>query len=229
MIESAIGGKPIDMDWKYKLVTRGYMARGKDGFDSLLVKSEGGACEEEVSEENGILLSQLMRQYFMSLRTVGKWNHWGPDINRHWGKVADDVSRKHPTMVSQSRTPSPVAVRKKPSTLKREHSSWDDFTPNKLRERRSNLTGVDGPVERDGDKNDLVDDEDDEADGENLEAFEVDERELSIMRRVIKKWCRLAKVHAKACDGLNEGEFEVQWTKAVSPQVEGRIVRVGAT
>ncbi len=43
-----------------------------DGFKSLLVKSEGGEAEEIVDEEHGILISTMMRQYFMGLQTVGR-------------------------------------------------------------------------------------------------------------------------------------------------------------
>ena len=44
------------------------MARGKDGYEPLLVKSEGGEVEEVVNEENGVLISTILRQYFMSLK-----------------------------------------------------------------------------------------------------------------------------------------------------------------
>lgn len=77
IVLATIGGEPIDMARKYVLVTRGYMARGKDGYDSLLIEEEGGKAEEVVSEENGILISMLLRQYFMSLRVMGKWKNWG--------------------------------------------------------------------------------------------------------------------------------------------------------
>lgn len=66
------------------MATRGYMARGKDGYTSLLVKSEGGVCEEVVSEENGMLISALLRQYFMSLTVLARWKGWGPSMERHW-------------------------------------------------------------------------------------------------------------------------------------------------
>ncbi|KAJ3556500.1 hypothetical protein NPX13_g10121 [Xylaria arbuscula] len=62
IVSASIGGEPIDMAKKYVLVTRGYMARGKDGYDSLLVEPEGGVAEEIVSEENGILISMMLRQ-----------------------------------------------------------------------------------------------------------------------------------------------------------------------
>jgi hypothetical protein len=52
------------------------------------------------------------------------------------------------------------------------------------------------------------------------------DRELSIMRRVFDKWCRLAGVNAGTCDELAEDECEVAWTKAIAPRVEGRIQMV---
>ncbi|KAK3949877.1 Metallo-dependent phosphatase-like protein, partial [Pseudoneurospora amorphoporcata] len=74
---------PIDLDRVYTMATRGYMARGKDGYSSLLVQSEGGECEEIVSEENGILISMLLRQYFMALKALDKWAFWGAEGDRH--------------------------------------------------------------------------------------------------------------------------------------------------
>jgi hypothetical protein len=60
------------------------MARGKDGYRSLLIQPEGGECEELVSEENGMLLSAMLRQYFMSLTVVAKWKGWEPSLDEHW-------------------------------------------------------------------------------------------------------------------------------------------------
>jgi len=64
IVSAAIADAPIDLERKYVLVTRGYMARGKDGYGSLLIESEGGKAEEIVSEENGVLMSMMLRQYF---------------------------------------------------------------------------------------------------------------------------------------------------------------------
>lgn len=86
IVSAEIGGTPLDKDSErlYVLATRGYMARGKDGYRSLLVQPEGGECEEVVSEENGILISAMLRQYFMSLTVMDKWTRWGPSMERHW-------------------------------------------------------------------------------------------------------------------------------------------------
>jgi hypothetical protein len=186
------------------------MARGKDGYTSLLVKPEGGECDEIVSEENGILVSLMMRQYFMSLRVVGQWGNWGPSMERHWSKVAAEVGTSHPSIVSKSSASSPVEDK---SSGERK-PGWGDFTPTKLRSRRSSLV----PADEAENSSSSSDGEDD-----GIEAVEVDDKELGIMRRVFKKWCRLAGVQGRACDELKESEFEAPWTKAVAPKVEGRI------
>ena len=37
-----------------------------------------------MSEENGMLISAMLRQYFMSLTVLAKWKGWGPSLDRHW-------------------------------------------------------------------------------------------------------------------------------------------------
>lgn len=40
------------------------------------MESEGGVAKELVSEENGMLISAIIRQYFMSLKILGRWKRW---------------------------------------------------------------------------------------------------------------------------------------------------------
>lgn len=47
------------------------------------------------------------------------------------------------------------------------------------------------------------------------------------MRRVFAKWARIAKVESRVGEELREGEFDVDWTRAIAPRVEGRIICVG--
>ena len=82
-----INNSPLDVERRYTVATRAYIAHGKDGFTSLLAESEGGTAEEVVSEENGILISMMLRQYFMSLKVLGKWARWSPSLHRHWGGI----------------------------------------------------------------------------------------------------------------------------------------------
>ncbi|KAK3074433.1 hypothetical protein LTS18_014251 [Coniosporium uncinatum] len=51
------------------------------------------------------------------------------------------------------------------------------------------------------------------------------EKQSMLVRRMIRKWWRLAGIagHPESCDQLGEGDFMVNWTKAIAPQLEGRI------
>ena len=89
-----VANAPLDEEHSYTMATRGYMGRGKDGFTSLLVRSEGGEAEELVSEENGILISMILRQYFMSLKVLRRWRRWGESLGRHWGGVHEKLHGK---------------------------------------------------------------------------------------------------------------------------------------
>jgi hypothetical protein len=100
-----VNGQPVDYKKEYTLATRGYMGRGKDGYMSLLVRSEGGEVEELVSEENGMLISAILRQYFLSLKVMGKWRRMSTSLNRHW----DDVHSKLHAPEGWIKTPSPIA------------------------------------------------------------------------------------------------------------------------
>lgn len=105
-----VDGQPVDLKREYKLATRGYMGRGKDGYTSLLAQSEGGEIEELVSEENGMLISAIIRQYFMSLKIMGKWRRMSPSLHKHWDSVH---SRLHAQCGGNwIRTPSPTVERK---------------------------------------------------------------------------------------------------------------------
>lgn len=56
-----------------------------------------------------------------------------------------------------------------------------------------------------------------------------DERQKEVVRKVMRKWWRLAglKHVPNACDELGTKEFQVNWTKAIAPRLEGRIREVG--
>ncbi|GAB1318380.1 hypothetical protein MFIFM68171_08590 [Madurella fahalii] len=226
IVSAEIGRSPLDMERSYVLATRGYMARGKDGYRSLLVQPAGGECEEIVSEENGILISAMLRQYYMSLRVMDKWTSRGPSVDRHWTKVAEDVAKSHPIVGKPSQSAPVSPVREKGDSGKPDRGDgWSEWTPPKLRQRRTGITPSVGHAEDDSDSDSGEEKEEEEAARRDCQAVD---RELSIMRRVFRKWCRLAGVEDKACDNLTEGEFEVAWTKAVAPRVEGRIQMVNA-
>ncbi|KAI2464021.1 Metallo-dependent phosphatase [Annulohypoxylon bovei var. microspora] len=214
IVSATIGGEPIDMARKYVLVTRGYMARGKDGYDSLLIEEEGGKAEEIVSEENGILISMMLRQYFMSLRVMGQWKYWGNNMGRHWNSVTSKVNETH---AHHDPTASPVSP-----TTRTKASGWDNWTPQKIRERKASIVRADESDDEDEDEDKSYDTK-----GGFIGEIEAIDREMQVMRRVFAKWARIAKVESRLGEELKDGEFEVDWTRAIAPRVEGRIICVG--
>jgi 5'-nucleotidase len=195
VLSVSINDAPVDPTKHYRLVTRGYMARGKDGYDSLLIEPEGGTAEDIVSEENGVLISTILRQFFMALRIVGRWHNWGRSMERHWGGVLKDMSRsENPTVVkAHPRTRTTAVV---------DQSKTDDL-----------VGSEDSEVEPET------------GDGSQSQSGTRNEQEVVLVRRVLKKWRRLAgvKVDGETCDSMKIDEFNVSWTNAVAPQLEGRI------
>ncbi|KAF4554371.1 Hypothetical protein D9617_4g001240 [Elsinoe fawcettii] len=104
----SIGGVPLDHNQDYKLVTRAYTVAGGDGFDCLKLKENGGPSTYLIDEENGHLTSTLLRQYFMSLKVLGKWKNWPTQLDAHWSKVNDDLHRIQPV---RAPTASPKSAR----------------------------------------------------------------------------------------------------------------------
>lgn len=208
-----IHGEPLELDKSYTMATRGYMSRGKDGYDSLLVRSEGGDAEEIVSEENGILISMVLRQYFMSLKVLGKWARWSPSLHQHWGGVHDRLhagGKVH-----------------EPSPLKK--GTKHNRSANIQARAEQAKTDVDGR---------LVDsDTDDEKDhhydglassvGSVGSVEEKKGREMHIARVYTRRWMDLAGIERRDVGMVGEksGEWELpHWTKGIAPRVEGRIL-----
>ena len=202
-----IHGEPLDLDKSYTMATRGYMGRGKDGYDSLLVRSEGGEVEEIVSEENGILISMVLRQYFMSLRVLGKWARWSPSLHRHWGFVHD---RLHAG--GKVHEPGPL---KNPSKHHR--------TGAHAGKARTNVDGrlVDSDTDDEGDHH-----HSDLASG--VGSVEGKKGREMHAARVYKRWgMDLAGIERRDVGMVGEksGEWELpHWTRGIAPRVEGRIV-----
>ncbi|KAF2449566.1 5'-nucleotidase-like protein [Karstenula rhodostoma CBS 690.94] len=199
-----IGEEPLDEKREYKLVTRGYMGRGKDGYTSLLIEEEGGTAKETVSEENGVLISTILRQYFMSLKILGKWKNWAPDMTDKFSKVQISLQRKHSFHDPASSPTNPDVSQPFP--------------------KRSNIAIPPSEKHHDGAQEDPdTDDEDYEYDDSELIRF--NEHELALLRRATRKWWRLAglKSAPKCADEVGKDELKVDWTSAIAPRIEGRI------
>ncbi|KAJ5593807.1 uncharacterized protein N7459_000015 [Penicillium hispanicum] len=233
-----VGGEPIDLEREYVVATRGYMARGKDGFSSLLVKSEGGDVEDLVCEENGVLISTILRQYFLSLKVLGKWQRWSASLHRHWGTVHlnlhNDGWLKPPSAASSpvSGKTSARRVGSRP-TLQRtgRQAYYYGRFPQEVEQNGTDHFG-------NGTTSDAMDsDSDDDPDiltspqlmtnyvTHPARSSAEEEYRLQLARRVVRKWMRhtgLAPVTLSTMDG--EGEFTPAWTSGISPRLEGRIV-----
>ena len=212
-----INGEPLDLFKSYTMATRGYMGRGKDGYDSLLVRSEGGHCEEIVSEENGILISMILRQYFMSLKVLGKWTRWSPSLHRHWDGVNN---RLH----THGRVRAPSAA---------EAGGKHRFTEISASSHERAKTDVDGSfVDSDS--------EDEKTEEENAGAVSStasdgilksqSEREMYVARRYVGKWMDLAGIRRRDVGMVGDvkvGGVLPHWTHGIAPRLEQRILIEG--
>lgn len=213
----SVAAQPLDPDREYKVVTRDYMVRGKDGFTSLMLEEEGGPARSIVSEENGVLISMLLRQYFMSLKVLGRWKKWSSDMGKVWGSIHDSLHDVHPVKEPNS----PMQGRSGNTASK--------TTPNGFGKRPLSISASNEqqPKQQKQDP-DHIPDSDSEADHTDVPPVPTDptarERELLIMRKVIRKWWRIAGLKGRPSMCAEQGEeFGVPWTRGIAPRLEGRI------
>ncbi|GAB1197715.1 hypothetical protein APSETT444_007018 [Aspergillus pseudonomiae] len=227
-----IGGHPIEYDRTYSLATRGYMGRGKDGFASLLVQSAGGEVEEVVDEESGILVSTLLRQYFLSLKVMGRWQRWSQSLSRHWSTVHQNLHCNGWLKPASGQT-SPVTekapVRPQRPTLQRTKQYYHYGRFPEIDTEESPKTEAKGNEDMDSDS---------DSDPEILtspqpttnyvtlpaQSAAEEERRLRLARRVVRKWMQKAGFQPTTCNGTDDVGFTPTWTPGISPRLEGRIV-----
>ncbi|KAF2674392.1 5'-nucleotidase [Microthyrium microscopicum] len=209
IMDVSVAGEPLDPKRRYKLTTRDYMARGKDGFESLMVPPE----DQIVNEENGVLISTILRQYFMSLKVLGRWKMFSTEHLKHWdnvnqGLIQSSCAVVEPPKQSSGRSGAVEAARRAIQKTgiyqSSETSSAED------------LSGYDS--EGYASEKDLK--------NEKLgSSGERREQKLMLARKVVRKWRRLAGLveHSETCDSLDESEMSIDWTKAIAPRLEGRI------
>ncbi|QPH05264.1 hypothetical protein C2857_002955 [Epichloe festucae Fl1] len=218
-----IGGRPCDPEEEYVLVTRGYMGRGKDGYTSLLVKSEGGTAHEIVDEENGILISAMLRQYFMALRTIGQWKC----ISDHWVGVAEQASV--PLSPAHGRGSEKMLGLHKPPKTETEAAgtTWKGFLRRRLGLHKEPLNDDDDDdddfdLQLGGDKSSTGAD----ADADPDEDMDMD-LEVLLLRKFWSRWAKKAGVQSTVCEPLKDADCAVDWTRVIAPVLEGRIRMVG--
>lgn len=232
-----IGDDDIEDDKLYVMATRGYMARGKDGFESLLVKSEGGDVEEIISEEDGLLISTILRQYFLSLKVLGKWQRLSQSLSRHWSTVHNKLPYQQYRQSSSITSPK-VAEPTSPGGSGFNYVSYKKMkgatTPG-IVEKKAILQSL---TQQDESGSDL--DSESDSDSEvlsrprnyiTLKAIspeDADRREF-ISRRVLRKWRERVGVSAskvKTIDDATTTDSLPPWTRVIAPVVDGRITRI---
>lgn len=220
-----IAGEPLEMENEYKVVTRDYMVRGKDGFTSLMLEEFGGPAKSIVSEENGLLLSMILRQYFMSLKVLGKFKLWSGHLTRHWGAVHDNLHSVHPIQEPAKHDSLEGSRKESTKSISNGHKHSLSFG-DKAQRRQS------GPPAKRFKPNHehapYVDESDSEGDEGYSSLHETDskpdDRELFIMRKYMRRWWRTAGLpgHPNLCEEKMDSPG-VPWAKGITPRVEGRI------
>lgn len=226
VIWTKIHGEPLDHDKSYTLATRGYMGRGKDGYDSLLVRSEGGEAEEIVSEENGILISMVLRQYFMSLKVLGKWARWSSSLHRHWGGVHDRLHAGG----GKVHEPSPLTTKQNNngtngSSTTTTNNNDDDGARTHAQKAK---TDVDGKLV-DSDTDDEKDHHHHDEASSSSSVGNRKGRAMHLARVYTRRWMDLAGIERRDVGMVGEksSEWELpHWTRGIAPRVEGRIIIV---
>ncbi|KAL4916179.1 hypothetical protein BDW62DRAFT_212191 [Aspergillus aurantiobrunneus] len=224
-----VGGHPIDLEQSYTLATRGYMARGKDGFSSLLVQSEGGEVEEIVDEESGTLISTLMRQYFLSLKVTGKWQHLGKSMTRHWADVQNSM-QVNGFLKPPSALPSPAAEKvpsrvHRPPLNRKQHYHYGRFAETEPISKEQD-PAVDETMDSDSDSDpDILVSPQPLTNYVTLPArsAEDEENRLRLARWATRRWLRRVGL-SSTMDEENQDVFTPTWTPGIAPRLEGRIV-----
>lgn len=202
------------------------MVRGKDGFTSLMLEEHGGDARSVVGDESGMLISTILRQYFMSLKILGRWKNWGALMAQHWGGIHDGLHDVHPV-----RDPVvPREGRQDSETTAKEAEAEVPGLVGQAQRQDSDRLRQPGDGEAHLEHSDSEDEDSHRSDIPAVGARQTQrERELIIMRKVMRKWWRLAGLagHPAMCEEVGE-EFGMHWTKGICPRLEGRIRMIGA-
>jgi hypothetical protein len=255
IIRAKVDKSPLEESRFYTIATRGYMAHGKDGYGSLLAKSEGGRAEEIVSEENGILISTMLRQYFLSLKILGRWRRW-TSLHKHWDGIHSKLHQDH-EIVESSRTESAIVTRKRPRKSESEVAQADGADSGSVRRgahvafyhggrvkdlTKDNDSQIQGHemIDSDSDGSVILHDpalasvaahpltsNNDTSLNDNISHQESD-RLYHVARQYGKRWMALAGIAREEVGMVDEhGSLDIpSWTKGIAPKVEGRIIQV---
>ncbi|EEQ34333.1 hypothetical protein McanMca71_007939 [Microsporum canis] len=232
-----VNDEDVEEDKLYTVSTRGYMARGKDGFASLLVKSEGGEAEEIVSEEDGLLISTILRQFFLSNKILGKWSRLSRSLNRHFIDI-------HKKLKSEELTPPPSSTTSavdlstgssfryvsKPSIAQATNpvAAAAMMNQQQISTISPYRNDIDPPLDSESDSHsEFLSRPRNYVTAGAASPDDADHKEL-VARRVLQKWRRRIGVDPNRVKTVEQGGIDQlpPWTHAIAPVVDGRIIRI---
>lgn len=185
-----------------------------DGYDCLLAKSEGGEAEEIIDEENGILISTMLRQYFMALRTVGKWQK----LAEQWVETASSV---HHEPMGEDDDQTGDGPKSLPPQLHAPYEdSWQDFIRARLGHSK---TPHDEDSSYDVDEGIVMEDTEPISPVIGGDPDHQMDIETLLLRKFWTRWAIKAGVKSCPCDPVSKAACLVDWTRLIAPTVEGRI------
>lgn len=167
----------------------------------------------------------MLRQYFMALRTLGKWQKLPDD----WMRVASDVHHEPLDKEGEEQAANRDVEDHRVAVTE---GSWRQFLRMRLGHDK---------VPHDDDKDDIdvefdpVDDENDVHDDSADSGVEVGadpdtemDIEILLQRKFFTRWARKAGVKTCPCDPSGSTDCLVDWTRLIAPVVDGRIKMVGS-
>ncbi|KAK6331511.1 hypothetical protein TWF730_004592 [Orbilia blumenaviensis] len=217
--------EPLVKDKLYTMATRDYMQRGKEGNEMM------ADCEIVVNSESGLLLSTLLRQYFLSLKILGSWstqpNPADPSgTNRQPSSASSSEDSIAETFIEHPEQQQRLGRR--PSMLHHSTCTSRRFQRLQARHREKGML-EDEPLSTENH-------DDDEAGDRSPISPVVDDATRKILddlkRKAGRKWGRLALGRGLQGDteesrkeelGSRWDHHGLNWCKGIRPMVEGRI------
>lgn len=153
----------------------------------------------------------MLRQYFMSLKVLGRWKRWSSSLGHHLGQVHKDMQHNEGIRVR------PSAARCSSSTL--DHPPLRELVSHSMIRRRKTI--VNGQTIDSDSEEELV------VLTPVPTTVSQSDRELFIMRKVMRIWWRRTGLpgHPSMSD-QDGGESRVGWSEGIAPCVDGRITIV---
>ncbi|GLC44409.1 hypothetical protein PLESTB_000472700 [Pleodorina starrii] len=92
--------EPLDMDRRYRVAVKEYLAQGKDGFNVFL------DCKVLVDGESGVILPSTIKCHFIQLRVLNKWDEkkiYTRSLTARWLKKVKSVKSLDNLAAAESR------------------------------------------------------------------------------------------------------------------------------